>query len=345
MVEISELNDDLIGHILKRVSEPGGRKRFSQVCKQWLKVEGQTRTSLNLLRLSFLRRVLPRFPNLVSFRTGGSFLEEADLEFIAKTCPNLETIDLNTEEFESRSLSTNGLSKLSKVSVRGRCRVDTVRWLHKLAHDNLTYLDLGYCWFVDETAAEAIGQLCTCLSYLNLRYSNVSDNGLRLLAHGSCSKAIKTLVLAKCYHITDSGLAHLRNMQCLEELDLEGNVLTDTGVIAAISGNQSLQKLNLSWLRNVSDRSMVFVAENCPNLKFLDLRGTRVTGAGIRAFSGHMCLESLVLRLCYAFSWRDVEHMVLGCPSLKSFALSEKIIKKPIPERLSKIVTLVDYIL
>ncbi|KAL6212335.1 hypothetical protein ACLB2K_017555 [Fragaria x ananassa] len=134
MVEISELNDDLIGHILKRVSDPGGRKRFSQVCKQWLKVEGLTRTSLNLLRLSFLR-----------------------------------------------------------------------------------------------------------------------------------------------------------------------------------------QKLNLSRLRNVSDRSMVFVAENCPNLKFLDLSGTRVTGAGIRAFSGHMCLESFVLRSCYAFSWRDVKHMVLGCPVIEVF--------------------------
>ncbi|KAL6207978.1 hypothetical protein ACLB2K_018930 [Fragaria x ananassa] len=144
------------------------------------------------------------------------------------------------------------------------------------------------------------------------------------------------------YHITDSGVAHLRNMQCLEELDLEGNVLTDTGVIATISGNQSLQKLNLSWLRNVSDRSMVFVAENWPNLKFLDLSGTRVTGAGIRAFSGHMCLESLVLRSCYAFSWHDVERMMLGCPSLKSFVLTKSIIKRPIPERLTRILTLVD---
>ncbi|KAL6215370.1 hypothetical protein ACLB2K_014801 [Fragaria x ananassa] len=90
MVEISELNDDVLGHILKRVSQPDDRKRVSEVCKLWFTLEGLTRRSLRLFKLSLLRQVLPRFPNLVTFRTSESISEEADLEFIAQTCPKME---------------------------------------------------------------------------------------------------------------------------------------------------------------------------------------------------------------------------------------------------------------
>ncbi|KAL6216740.1 hypothetical protein ACLB2K_009959 [Fragaria x ananassa] len=356
MVEISQLNDDLLGQILKWVSEPGDRKRVSEVCKQWLTVEGLTRTSLNLLRLSFLRQVLPRFPNLVTFETSELIEKEADLKFLAQTCRELEAIDLSTTKYSSRSLPTSGLcdlssggglAKLSKLSVRGRQNVATDIWLHRVA--NLTYLDLGNCRVVDDNSVEAIGLLCTCLSYLNLERSNISNKGLRSLAHGSCSKTLETLVLAECCRINDSGISHLQNMQCLEELDLEScgcgyrNDVTDVGVIAATSGNRSLKKLNLSWLRNVSDQSMVFLAENCPSLEILDVSGCCVTGAGIRALSSHRCLKTLVLGISpkVSFRWPDVEHLVLGCHSLRSIVLPNKI-KATIPDSLSRIVTFVD---
>ncbi|XP_004292777.1 PREDICTED: F-box/LRR-repeat protein 13-like [Fragaria vesca subsp. vesca] len=332
MVEISQLNDDLLGQILKRVNDPDDRKRFSQVCKQWSTVEGLTITSLTLFRLSSIRQVLPRFPNLVTFRTSQPISEEADLEFIAQTCPKLEAINLSTTDFESSLLPKNGLYglssgggllKLSKVLIRGRENVGIHRWLPKLAHENLTYLDLGRCSLVDDKALKAIGLLCPCLSYLNLEVSDVSDKGLRLLAHARCSKTLKTLVLAQCYYITDSGVSYLQSMQCLEELDLENcgehdTEVSDIGVRAAISGNRSLKKLNLSWLINVSDQIMVFVSENCPNLEFLDVSHSSVTVAGIRALSGHRCLESLVWRTDREYFWWpdiDASHSSLDLSS------------------------------
>ncbi|KAL6216742.1 hypothetical protein ACLB2K_009961 [Fragaria x ananassa] len=135
------------------------------------------------------------------------------------------------------------------------------------------------------------------------------------------------------------------NLQCLEELDLEScgyrTGVTDSGVIAAVSGNRSRKKLNLGRLTNVSDQSIVFVAGNCPNLEILDLSGSYVTGAGVRAFSGHRCLQSLDLRMCSEFRLSDIEHMVLGCQSLKSIVLSN-MIKETIPESLSRIVKFAD---
>ncbi|KAL6212333.1 hypothetical protein ACLB2K_017553 [Fragaria x ananassa] len=325
MVEISELTDDLLGRILKRVNDPDDRKRVSEVCKLWFTLEGLTRRSLTLLRLSFLRQVLPRFPNLVTFQTSQLIEEEADLEFIAQTCPKLEDIDLSTTEFLSMFFPTNGLyglssggglPKLSKVSFSGIRLVSIERWLHKLAHEKLTYLDLGLCRVVDDDAVEAIGRLCTRLSYLNLKYAEISDNGLTLLAQG-CSNTLKTLVLAQCYDITDSGFCHLQNMQCLEELDLEGcgyrTGVTDSGIIGLIAAISEI----------------------------LDLSGSYVTGAGVRAFSGHRCLQSLDLRMCHEFRLSDIEHMVLGCQSLKSIVLPN-IIKETIPESLSRIVKFAD---
>ncbi|XP_004292773.1 PREDICTED: F-box protein SKP2B-like [Fragaria vesca subsp. vesca] len=349
-VEISELTEDLLCQILRRVSDPGDRKWVSEVCKQWFALEGLTRRSLCLLKISPLRKVLPRFPNLVTFQTSVSISKEADLEFIAQTCPKLKAINLYGEGSLPKNglyglSSGGGLPKLSKVSVRGRSCVGIERWLDRFP--NLTYLDLGRCWGVDDNAVEAIGLLCTCLRYLNLEHADISDDGLRLLAHGRCSKTLKTLVLARCYDITDLGLSHLQNMQCLEELDLEScgdedTDVTDTGVIAAISSNRSLKKLNLGRLTDVSDQSMVYVAGNCPNLEILDLTGcSNVTGAGVRAFSGHRCLESLVLRDCGEFYWSDIGHMVLGCKSLKSMVLSTPPMNDSVPESISRIVTLI----
>ncbi|XP_050365694.1 uncharacterized protein LOC126784258 [Argentina anserina] len=412
--KISQLGDDLLGQIVKWVSDPEDRKRVSEVCKQWSTVEGLTRRSLTLLDLRFLRRVLPRFPNLVTFQTSQPISEEDDLLFVAQTCPKLEAINLTTKPGGYGVLPENGLSglstggglpRLSKVILRGRVNVSIEEWLHKLAPDHLTYLDLHYCGWVDDDAIEPIGLHCTCLSYLNLGYSDISDNCLKLLAHGKCSetleslvlagcadisdnglrllanisddglrllangrglktlktlglsgcskisddglrwlahgsfsKTLKTLELADCTEITESGLSHLQNMTCLEELDLNSTEVDDDGVIAAVSGNQSIKKLNLSWLYELSDQTLFFVADNCPKLEFLDISGADVTGAGIRALSGHKCLESFVWCTSETKFMSDLEHMVLGCQSLKSIVLSKHPMNL-IPDCVSRIAT------
>ncbi|XP_004292772.1 PREDICTED: F-box/LRR-repeat protein 14-like [Fragaria vesca subsp. vesca] len=193
---------------------------------------------------------------------------------------------------------------------------------------------------VDDYALEAIG-LVGNLIYLNLELcGGVSDNGLGFLAQGRCTKTLNTLVLADCKGITDLGLSHLQNFRFLEELNLKGCYVTDTGVISAISPDRSFKKLNLAN-KYLSDQSMAFVAENCPNLEILDLSSSQVTGAGVRAFYGHRCLQSLVLRWCPEFCWSDIEHMVLGCKSLKSIVLSMPPMHS-VPESVSRIVSLID---
>ncbi|KAM5565622.1 hypothetical protein ABKV19_019573 [Rosa sericea] len=297
------LGEDELALIVNKVSDPADRKSFSEVCKLWYKVESLNRSSLRLLGPDFPRQVLLRFPNLVKFETSHSIT-------LANGCQNLSKIMLNW---------------------MGSINVSVLVSLISIAH-NLTHLDLGGCIKVSDEALEAIGS-SSSISYLNLECCLlVTDRGLGFLGNGSISKTLKTLILNWITSITDVGVSHLQKMHCLEHLslaDCSQPEITDVGG-AAISAILTLKKLSLCRLGEVSDRTIVALAQNCPNLEMVDLSGCGITGAGIRAFSGHACLQTIVLRLCEVGA-SDLEHLVLSCRSLKSILVHHKTLKQILP--------------
>ncbi|KAM5559888.1 hypothetical protein ABKV19_021195 [Rosa sericea] len=321
--------------ILNWVKDPDDRKSFSQVSKQLWVVERLNRSSIRVLELDRIPRLLDRFPNLVTFQTSLS-LSNADLELLAQRCPKLEVIDLGTPILSFRKVGNRGLCalanrcpKLSKVLLRGRRMMsehDGIMSFIPLA-DNLKHLDLGYIVLVSDKTLEAIGSSSCPITVLNLESCDITDCGLRFLTNGSCSKTIKELVLAKCHGITDSGVSLLQKMCALEELNLAHcHQVTDVGGVA-ISAIRTLKKLDFArgprmtdWGPSVRDRTILALAENCLNLEMLDLSGNEfVTGVGIRAFLGHKCLQSLDLRHIRVYvSGSDLEDLALACPSLKS---------------------------
>ncbi|KAL6175159.1 hypothetical protein ACLB2K_051802 [Fragaria x ananassa] len=92
--------------------------------------------------------------------------------------------------------------------------------------------------------------------------------------------------------------------------------ITDIGGLG-ISAIRTLKELILIH-PDVSDSTMVALAENCSKLETLDIKGCEnVTIAGICAFCNHECLKIL--------TWEDVKiipsevnSIVLGSPSLYS---------------------------
>ncbi|XP_062005698.1 uncharacterized protein LOC133722853 [Rosa rugosa] len=321
--------------ILNWVKGSDDRKSFSQVSKRLWAVERLNRSSIRLLELIRLPRLLDRFPNLVTFQTSLP-LSNADLELLAQRCPKLEVIDLGIPALSFRKVAgTQGLCtlanrcpKLSKVLLRGRHMMsDGIVSFIPLA-DNLKHLDLGYIVLVFDKTLEAIGSSSCPITVLNLESCcHITDCGLRFLTNGSCSKTIKELVLANCHGITDSGVSLLQKMCALEELNLAHcHQVTDVGGVA-ISAIRTLKKLDFArgprvtdWGPRVTDRTILALAENCLNLEMLDLSGNKfVTRVGIRAFLGHKCLQSLDLRYIRVYvSGSDLEDLALACPSLKS---------------------------
>lgn len=338
---MSQLEDHQLGLILEWVNDPQDRKSVSLVCKQWMRVEGLTRLSIRVLKPDFLCGLLPRYPNIFTFECS-CLINNDNLKLLSKTCPEIKVLNLNLDcpvEFSSEEYLlasddvgddgvcalANGCRKLSTVSLRTRKNMGNLGLvsLIKLAQ-NLTSLDLGCCNKITDQALEAIGA-ANSITVLNLEgCSLITDVGLAYLATGALSKSLKKLVLEGCYQITDDGVLLLRQMCCLEELNIAycGRKVTDIGCMEIAI--QTLKILNLSWLYNISDPTLVALAENCQNLILVDLTGCKlVTGAGIRAFTNHGSVETLVLLFCYKISGNDLEHLALGCRSLKYVVLDK----------------------
>lgn len=339
---MSALGDDELSIIHDCLNDQNDRNSFSLVCKQWLRVEGQNRLSIRVLEPDLLYNFLPRFPNLLTFESS-KLLTNAHLQFIAKTCTKIEVFYLNFKEKDESygydHLSSgdnfgddgvcalaNGCRNLCKVFLRKRRNIgdDGVISIINNSAKCLTNLDLGRCSLIGDRALEAIG-MAKSIQVLNLDgCSLITDKGLSFLANGSCSKSLKKLVMVECDRVTDHGVSLLRQMCCLEELNLAecGPKVTDSGGLA-VASIKTLKKLNFSWLINVSDITLVAIAENCNNLLAIDLTGLElITGVGVRALGNHECLESLVLASCYNIKVDDLD-TVLARQSLRYIVLDK----------------------
>nr|XP_011459827.1 PREDICTED: F-box/LRR-repeat protein 2-like [Fragaria vesca subsp. vesca] len=339
---ICVLGEDELDLIVNKFSDPADRKSVSEVCKLWYKVESLNRSSLRLLAPGCPRQVFPRYPNLVKFETTRS-ISDCDLAFLGETCSKLEVVNLNglTGVYPPFVFSGVGLLSLAKHCPKlSKVMLNNVR-LH-IIHSvpislislapNLRHLDLGSCPVVTDETLEAIGS-SSSISYLNLAGCfKITDRGLGFLANGSVSKSLKTLFLAWIKGLTDVGVSHLHKMHCLEHLSLANrsvSEITDIGGVA-ISTIATLKRLSLQLLHKISDLTIRALARNCPNLEFLDLSKCGITGAGVRAFSGHPSLRTIILRFCEV-DVSDLDHLVLRCPSLKSILLDNKKLEQMLP--------------
>ncbi|XP_068643490.1 uncharacterized protein [Aristolochia californica] len=336
---MENFGDDELGLVLKNVSSEQDRKSCSEVCKNWLRVEGLTRMSLRVLEPEFLHSFLPRFPYLLTFNAGRG-ITDADLEFVARTCQNIEVLNLSLkqaervmDEFEglgSDNIGDDGLSavamkcpNLTSVALRRRKGIgDTgVIALIKFTQ-NLTIMDLSWCDRITDQALEAMAT-ANFLQVLNLHgCCLVTDWGLVSLATGSSSRTLKILDVSECDQITDFGVSLLQHMSCIEELSLAecGPKVTDIGGVA-IASIRCLRRLNLSWLFNMSDVTLLAISQNCEKLMALDVTGCDITGTGIRSFANHKSLEVLKLASCYSVSSDDIEQIIFECQNLKHVRL------------------------
>ncbi|KAI5069688.1 hypothetical protein GOP47_0015989 [Adiantum capillus-veneris] len=339
---IERLSDDELGHILRRVRSTVDRKACSQVSKRWYRLEGFTRSSLRILDPHLLHQFLPRFPFLLHLE-GRRGLCDADLALVARTCTHLQTLILTlpksrdlvslnfSEEYEYDAISDTGISamasgcpSLQRVSLRWRQSIGDVGAMAIAKFcTSLTYLDLSRCNKVSDTGLQAIAD-AGCLQFLFLKgCTRVTDVGLSFIGYGRAGTSLRKLDLSECDQITDQGMEPLSQMRSMQVLYLPecGPRITDTGgiLLASIS---SLQKLNLAWLINVSDSTVIAISDNCKDLKELVLTGCElVTGLGVRSFFQHKALQALTLAACYNVYSDDVEEMAIMCPTLEYLGL------------------------
>jgi hypothetical protein len=103
---------------------------------------------------------------------------------------------------------------------------------------------------------------------------------------------LKRLDVMSCKEITDTGLAHIRNMTQLEELHLPSGT-TDAG-LAHVAKLTKLWYLDLQFCDQITDKGLAHVAK-LTKLKWLQLHSTHITDAGLRHIANLSRLSSLLL--------------------------------------------------
>ncbi|PHT89081.1 hypothetical protein T459_04194 [Capsicum annuum] len=94
----------------------------------------------------------------------------------------------------------------------------------------------------------------------------------------------------------------------------------------AIASSKSLKKLDLSCLVNVSDATIVAIAESCKNLDALNLTGCKfVTGEGVCTLTKHRSLKELILTSCEKLSGYDLLVLVLECQMLEYIVVDRRL--------------------
>ncbi|KAK1419988.1 hypothetical protein QVD17_29475 [Tagetes erecta] len=341
------LGDDELLYIFDKIPyyDMQDKRSFPQVSKQFMKVACIRLYLLNTCFPDMLFDILPSCSNMRYFSCSKP-LSNAHLKLLAQSCPKLLSLGLSLDldpssepgEFDiiddGLCLVANACSHLRKVYLRWRLDVgDTGIVSLATSCKNLIHLHLEGCVHVTDESLKAIGE--TGVRDLSLvGCCLVTDLGLEYLANGDLKKCLQKLNLSKSDKISDHGIIHLQQMVGLTELNLSkcGFNVTDSAIVTLFTQLVNIEILDLSWLINVTDISLLTIGSKCLKLQKIYLSGCEaITAEGLRAFTGHETLKRLSLFSCYNFSWEDVESVALTCMKLEYLGLM-KSIKTPMPE-------------
>ena len=114
-----------------------------------------------------------------------------------------------------------------------------------------------------------------------IRIRSIDDEMLETLVRemSSCEQVV-SLNLSENRKITDQGVAHLKQLKYLVDLNLSSCGITNTGLehVAVLS---RLVRLNLSYCNRITDQG-IRLLKPLANLRYLDLQGCiKVTHSGL----------------------------------------------------------------
>jgi hypothetical protein len=109
---------------------------------------------------------------------------------------------------------------------------------------------------------------------------------------------------------------HIRQLDC-------DRLISEHEFIKIANCGNSLHKIKLSN-RNINDMSIIKIAENCPNLKTLNLtKIDRVTDRSILKIAEKcLLLEEMILSGCYLITDSSIIRIAENCPNLRDIQLS-----------------------
>lgn len=225
------------------------------------------------------------------------------------------------------------LQNLRHLCIRGNeaITLTTIKALRQCP--KLCHLDLSYCSSLGDDCAPYIRQMHQLRS-LEISDWKVTDSFVRLI---SSLPTLQQLSLCTCPAITSQSCHYLgRFANNLNSLKLKACVNVDDDGVAALSGCKSLQLLDLSMVRGITDNAAVFLGDalSFPSLNTLMFsQCMQLSTSAFVSLSHNPNITSLDFSFCYFLtdaisqSFRflsNLQHLDLsGCSSLSDDTAKE----------------------
>lgn len=136
---------------------------------------------------------------------------------------------------------------------------------------------------------------------------------------------LESVVLTWNGAITNQSALALRDScRYLKAVDLNNCYQTTSDAIISLSENRSLERLSLICCDKITDRALIALSKNCPNMQFLNLYGCRkITDFGTDALTlTYTQLRFLSLAGCEKLTAKSVIKLAEKNPELRVFDVS-----------------------
>ncbi|XP_011693139.1 PREDICTED: uncharacterized protein LOC105453121 [Wasmannia auropunctata] len=148
----------------------------------------------------------------------------------------------------------------------------------------LRHLDLTLCKFSTLKFREFLKHCCKHLTHLSLSQCRHIGDNLRDISE--ICKNLKELDLNYCRNITNKNILYLKNLQCLESLNIADlRVIQADTLCKILQKNREMRDLNLGGTHLNIDAIATKLQNSCLNLERLNLKCCSFTSQSIDAFA------------------------------------------------------------
>jgi hypothetical protein len=265
-------------------------------------------------------------PTLKSLECRSPGLTDAVLRAIGQRCAKLEKLIVFRSEQQGTDVGVRavlqGCPLLQETDVEYAEGISTELRMELARRRNLTALRTRDWVGMDDELAQGV--------------LKASPNLIRLMCNSCCEwltdvtlavcaqhcPRVQHIELLCCPRITNNAVRVLvSSLVNLRSVDLSGcSQLTDDTMLAIAEHCPALERILCAI--NVSDAAVVKLAEGCAELSYVYLFGTQVGDAGLTALAAHCSkLQALFLFRCPCVTAQAVQRVMAGCSRLEKMGL------------------------
>ena len=235
---------------------------------------------------SIIVNLLPQFKGVCFVHQDTNFLKTL-LKHMFEFCTAIESIafvDINLSDDHIKYIPGRILREVHDIRIVGCERITNDSLKHIGTYSKkLIYLNLEDCFHVSDEGLLHILKSCTNIKSLNLSGTCVTN--INMCSISVYCRYLKSLKVARCRKLTGEGFGGTtEDFRYLEYLNISSNYegITDKGIQILVRKCTSLTYLDISNSSNITDISILTIADCCQKLQeFLAKGCVRITQEGL----------------------------------------------------------------